>query len=230
MSAHSSPVSANGHPSPPGMSQASIDPNETSPNMMQASTSYVSPLNLPRSPTVQIPGQRYDYEFGMASPSDRWASPAVDANELKFFPSGSGSQQQNQNQQMNASAYGHGHSRSYSGPGPLPGLDTTSPYIGGYEGSEFGGMGFSPAQPTGGTGTTPPSAGFAAPGLPFHGLDFIRNYNPAAGPGAGPSYTNDPDQYWQTSYDSFGVDPEIAFTLGGDFTTDGSAQPWGNGQ
>ncbi|TFK93910.1 hypothetical protein K466DRAFT_477676 [Polyporus arcularius HHB13444] len=230
MSAHSSPVSANGHPSPPGMSQASIDPNETSPNMMQASTSYVSPLNLPRSPTVQIPGQRYDYEFGMGSPSDRWASPAVDANELKFFPSGSGSQQQNQNQQMNASAFGHGHSRSYSGPGPLPGLDTTSPYIGGYEGSEFGGMGFSPAQPTGGTGTTPPSAGFAAPGLPFHGLDFIRNYNPAAGPGAGPSYTNDPDQYWQTSYDSFGVDPEIAFTLGGDFTTDGSAQPWGNGQ
>ncbi|RPD61888.1 hypothetical protein L226DRAFT_72642 [Lentinus tigrinus ALCF2SS1-7] len=237
MSAHSSPVSANGHPSPPGPAQASIDPNEASPNMMQANTSFMSPLNLPRSPTVQIPGQRYEYEFGLGSPSDRWASPAVDANELKFFPSGSGSQQQQQSQNppLNASAFGHGHSRSFSGPGALPGLDTTSPYISGFEGSEFGGggMGFSPAPATGGTGTTPPSAGFAAPGLPFHGLDFIRNYNPAAppgNPGAAPSYMNDQEQYWQNSYDSFGVDPEIAFTLGGDFTTDGSAQQWAGGQ
>ena len=235
MSAHSSPVSANGHPSPPGPAQASIDPNETSPNMMQTGPSYVSPLNLPRSPTVQIPGQRYEYEFGLGSPSDRWTSPAVDANELKFFPSGSGSQQQqSQNPPLGASAFGHGHSRSFSGPGQLPGLDTTSPYISGFNGGEYGGggMGFSPAPPTGGTGTTPPSAGFAAPGLPFHGLDFIRNYDPAASSGsagAGPSYVTDQEQYWQNSYDSFGADPDIPFTFGGDFTSDGSTQSWSAG-
>ena len=191
---------------------------------MQATPSYVTPLNLPQSPTVQIPGQRYDYEFGLGSPSDRWASPAVDANELKFFPSGSQQQQQQQN------PFGHGHSRSFSG--QLPGLDTTSPYMGAFDGSEFGsGINFSPGPTTaGGTGTTPPSSGFAAPGLPFHGLDYIRNYNPASGSaGAGPSYVNDQEQYWQSSLDSFTVDPEIAFTLGGDFTTDGSSgQPWGS--
>ncbi|TBU32080.1 fungal-specific transcription factor domain-containing protein [Dichomitus squalens] len=245
MSSHSSPVSVNSHPSPPGPSQHAID-KETSPSMMHANASYATgPLSLAQSPTVQIPGQRFDYDgFGLGSPAtDKWASPVVDGNELKFFPSGSGSQQNNASSMGGggggASAFGHGHSRGFSG--QLPGLDTSPPYLGGFDGSEFsggGGMGgFGGSRPpgagagsTGATGTTPPSAGFVAPGLPFHGLDFIRNYDPAGNAGAGPSAfaSNDHDwnNNWQSSFDTFGVDPETAFTLGGDFTTDGQ---WGNG-
>jgi hypothetical protein len=57
--------------------------------------------------------------------------------------------------------------------------------------------------------TTPPSASFAAPGLPFLGLDYIRNYNP------GGFSTGDQDSLWQ-SFDpgAFGYDPELPFTLG----------------
>lgn len=198
--------------------------------MMHASAAYSSgPLNLPHSPTVQIPSQRFDdYNFGLASPTtDKWASPVVDGNELKFFPSDTHSQ-------GNPSAFGQGHSRSFSG--QLPGLDPTSPYLSNFDGSDFGGgsgMGFGAgsrpsASASGGTGTTPPSAGFVAPGLPFHGLDFIRNYDPSGGAGAGPTGFGDHEwQNWQSSFDTFGVDPETAFTLGGDFTTDGT---WGGPQ
>ncbi|KAI0771902.1 fungal-specific transcription factor domain-containing protein [Trametes elegans] len=229
-SAHSSPVSVNSHPSPPGPSQATIDGGEANSRGAQG----YPPLNLPQSPTVQIPGQRFDYEFGLASPStDRWASPAVDANELKFFPSGSGSgsQQQQPGLQngMGAPSYGH-HRQSGSFSGQLPGIDPTSPYLSNFEGTDFGGMGFSPAGPSAGAGamsTTPPSAGFAAPGLPFRGLDYIRNYDPAGG-GPGPGFVGEQDQYWQTlDTSAFGVDPEMAFTLGGDFTPDGQA--WNGG-
>ncbi|KAI9001236.1 fungal-specific transcription factor domain-containing protein [Trametes punicea] len=261
VSAHSSPVSVNGHPSPPGPSQstsmdgtgratpASAAAGERSSQMMQdtpppAGTSTFPSLNhLPHSPTVQIPGgQRFEYEFGLASPSDGWAaSPVVDANELKLFHSGGG---------LGGASYahsqGHGHSNSFSG--QLPGLDPASPYLSGFDGADFGGGvgGFSQGSSVGGTGTTPPSAGFAAPGLPFRGLDYIRNYDPASGsPGAsggtgggggggngnggggGPSssssaFLGDQEQYWQTTFDSgaFGGDPEMAFTLGGDFTLD----------
>ncbi|OAX40653.1 hypothetical protein K503DRAFT_768378 [Rhizopogon vinicolor AM-OR11-026] len=58
--------------------------------------------------------------------------------------------------------------------------------------------------------TTPPSASFAAPGLPFLGLDYIRNYNPN-----GYSVVGEQDSLWQT-FDggAFGLDPELPFTLG----------------
>ncbi|KAI0370240.1 hypothetical protein BV20DRAFT_1019279, partial [Pilatotrama ljubarskyi] len=230
-SAHSSPVSVNSHPSPPGpSSQAAIDgssngngnggePGSSASHMMRGHSAGYTPLNLPQSPTVQIPGQRFDYEFGLASPSERWNSPAVDANELKFFPSDA------HGQSMGAGpSYSHGHSSSFSG--NLSGLDPASPYLPNFDGSDFG-MGFSPAgaPPTsGGTGTTPPSAGFAAPGLPFRGLDYIRSYDPTSASGGssgggGGFVPGDQEQYWQT-FDSspFGVDPEMAFTLGGDFT------------
>ena len=235
MSAHGSPVSANGHPSPPGPSQSTID-NEASPPMMHTSAAFSSgPLNLPHSPKVQIPSQRFDdYGFGMTSPTtDKWTSPVVDGNEFKFFPSDSHSQ--GNSSSMGPSAFGHGHSRSFSG--QLPGLDPTSPYLSNFDGSDFGGSsgmgGFGAGGPrpsasaSGGTGTTPPSAGFVAPGLPFHGLDFIRNYDPSGSAGAGPAGFSDHEwQSWQSSFDTFGVDPETAFTLGGDFTTDAH---WGGG-
>ncbi|TFK43169.1 fungal-specific transcription factor domain-containing protein [Crucibulum laeve] len=66
-----------------------------------------------------------------------------------------------------------------------------------------------------GLSTTPPSASFAAPGLPFRGLDYIRNYNPG-GYSAG-----DQDSLWQ-SYDpgAFGYDPDVPFFNIGDATND----------
>lgn len=53
------------------------------------------------------------------------------------------------------------------------------------------------------------SSSFAASGLPFRGLDYIRNYNP------GGFATGDQDSLWQ-SYDpgAFGYDPELPFSLG----------------
>lgn len=60
-----------------------------------------------------------------------------------------------------------------------------------------------------GLSSSPSSSSFAASGLPFRGLDFIRNYSPS---GYVPS---DQDLLWQ-SYDpgAFGYDPELPFSLG----------------
>ena len=66
-----------------------------------------------------------------------------------------------------------------------------------------------------GLSTTPPSAGFPGPGLPFRGLDYIRNYN-----NTGYSIGTDQDGLWQTfDPNAFGIDPDIPFTLG-DLTVD----------
>lgn len=57
--------------------------------------------------------------------------------------------------------------------------------------------------------TTPPTSSFAGPGLPFLGLDYIRNYN-----SNGYSLLGDQDSLWQ-AFDarSFGLDPDLPFTL-----------------
>ncbi|KAL0949563.1 hypothetical protein HGRIS_009612 [Hohenbuehelia grisea] len=62
----------------------------------------------------------------------------------------------------------------------------------------------------GGLSTTPPSASFAAPGLPFRGLDYIRNYS-----SNGYSMGSEQDALWH-SYDpgAFGLDPDLPFNLG----------------
>jgi hypothetical protein len=59
-----------------------------------------------------------------------------------------------------------------------------------------------------GLSSTPPSS-FAASGLPFRGLDYIRNYNPSG------FVTGVQESLWQ-SYDpgAFGYDPELPFSLG----------------
>ncbi|KAH9943098.1 fungal-specific transcription factor domain-containing protein [Epithele typhae] len=226
----SSPISVNTS-SPPGPARRSIDGTDTSPRMIQSNP--YAPSATPRDVSVQIPGagQRFDYDYTLPSPSsttDRWASPAMDANELKFFPSDPAAQAQPM--PISRPAFGQGHVRSFSGP-QLSGIETSSPFLldandfNAQNGSGAGGGNYDPFSPitagpsAGATGTTPPSAGFAAPGLPFHGLDFIRNYNPAGG--AAPVFMGDQqEQYWQSSFDNYGVDPEMAFTLGGDFTTD----------
>ncbi|KAF9237708.1 hypothetical protein BU15DRAFT_75700 [Melanogaster broomeanus] len=58
--------------------------------------------------------------------------------------------------------------------------------------------------------TTPPTSSFSAPGLPFLGLDYIRNYN-----SNGYSVGGGQDSLWQTfDAGAFGLDPELPFTLG----------------
>jgi hypothetical protein len=57
---------------------------------------------------------------------------------------------------------------------------------------------------------TPPTSSFATPGLPFRGLDYIRNYDPGVYSASG-----DQDPLWQT-FDpgAFGYDPDLPFALG----------------
>jgi hypothetical protein len=61
-----------------------------------------------------------------------------------------------------------------------------------------------------GLSTTPPSSSFAATGLPFRGLEYIRNYNLA-----GFNASGDINSLWQ-SYDpdTFRFDPDLPFTIG----------------
>jgi hypothetical protein len=63
--------------------------------------------------------------------------------------------------------------------------------------------------------TTPPSSSFAVQGLPFRGLDYIRNYNSGL-------YSPTGDQELWQSFDpgAFGYDPELPFVLG-DLTVEG---------
>lgn len=81
------------------------------------------------------------------------------------------------------------------------------------------------------SGLTTPSEpnGFNGPGLPFRGLDYIRNYN------TGGFLGSDQDSLWQTfDSGSFGFDPEMAFTFG-DLAVDehpgdgSSSQQWATG-
>lgn len=80
----------------------------------------------------------------------------------------------------------------------------------GYGSLDGGFGGYDPtADLTSGLSTTPPSSHFAASGLPFRGLDYIRNFNPGA-------YPSDSDPSLWQSYDlgPFAYDPDLAFTLG----------------
>ena len=60
--------------------------------------------------------------------------------------------------------------------------------------------------------TVPELTDFSGPGLPFRGLDFIRNFNG----GSSGTFTPGGSQgdMWQT-FDpgAFGLDPEVAFSL-----------------
>lgn len=63
-------------------------------------------------------------------------------------------------------------------------------------------------QPMSTQGDTPPTSSFATTGLPFAGLDFIRNYTPGG-------YGDGQDGLWQ-GFDGgeFRYDPDLPFSLG----------------
>ncbi|KAJ8518348.1 hypothetical protein ONZ45_g4542 [Pleurotus djamor] len=166
--------------------------NEASPQLSTAQTynSAVSP--------VQVTSPSFDYDFNMhTTPMPR----------LQAQPWPSTSESQNQDLFPNSQDPGAGYN-------PL----------GSYN-SSFD-TSFLNYEPTGdmsntfgGLSTTPPSATFAAPGLPFPGLEYIRNYRSSNSY----SLSGEQDSLWH-SYDpgAFGLDPDLPFTPFGDLNTESS--------
>ncbi|KAF9008701.1 fungal-specific transcription factor domain-containing protein [Cyathus striatus] len=185
LSNHSSPASVN-LPSP-AISSMDHPPGQGNSPRMTANNynTYVTPI----SPVQQPSPPRYDYDFNMQpsplsqSSTQQWGANETDSSTLDMYSANS------QEQTLYTNPYS-----TYT-----PSLD------GAYTGYEPTDMGISMT----GLSTTPPSASFEASGLPFRGLDFIRNFNPGG-------YSNgDQNPLWQ-SYDpgAFGYDPEPPFTIG----------------
>lgn len=89
---------------------------------------------------------------------------------------------------------------------------------GGYDGVDSHNYSYGGSDMVGGSmaelSSTPPITSFAASGLPFRGLEFIRNYGSASTNGGG-GYSMEQDSLWH-SYDpgAFEVNPDLPFTLG----------------
>jgi hypothetical protein len=187
-SPHSSPASID-LPSPP---MPILDPPQESAQIHLRTPAYNYP-NMPLSPVQMPPSPRYEYEYGMRhsplaqSSSQLWDGNGGEPNGLDMYQSGS---------QQSPISY---QPNSYGGPQPV---GESNLYT--YDNSQDMSAALS------GLSTTPPTSSFAAPGLPFRGLDYIRNYNPG-----GYSTGIEQDSLWQT-YDpgAFGIDPDLPFTLG----------------
>ena len=190
ISPNSSPASVN-LPSP--AAQGVESPKESSPRMSGAgpsSQTYAVPVS-PVSPVLVPSPPRYDYDFGMAvgKSNTLWNGSNGDRRSLDMYPSSS--------------------SLSYPGTyGSAPSSLMDSSYLS-YEPSSSD-IGSFPS-----LSTTPPTSSFAVQGLPFRGLDYIRNYNSSL-------YSPTGDQELWQSFDpgAFGYDPELPFVLG-DLTVDG---------
>ncbi|KAJ7667783.1 fungal-specific transcription factor domain-containing protein [Mycena polygramma] len=185
-----SPTSA--HPSSPHSSPASVnvpspvpilDKNSPQPSPTLAPASI---YNYPLSPT-STPSQ-YEFEYGMQP------SPLGHANNAQQWNGSGGGEPQGvdiypSNMSYSSNAYG------------------------GYEGVDSRGYTYAPSDLGGGNlaelSSTPPTASFAAPGLPFRGLEFIRNF------GNGGGFSMGEQDLWQ-SYDpvAFEYHPDLPFTLG----------------
>ena len=184
LSPHSSP-SSNSHPSP---AMASLDPpgvHDQSPRLV-GGPQYNNYNGAPLSP-LHVPTQnQYDYgnyQSPLAqSSSNQWTSNNGEPSGLDIYPTGS-----------------QPYSTNFHGE-PLSAVDSN--YIG-YGGASDMSGNFTALS------TTPPTASFDAPGLPFRGLDFIQNYGRG-----GYSVGGDQDSLWQ-SFDAgaFGYDPELPFLL-----------------
>lgn len=162
----------------------STQPTQTkqdpSPQLSTHSYTFTSPLSPAHLPSPH----RYEFEYGI-QPS------ALSQSNLQQWNGTNGEQQMfatNASETLYGNPYG-----TYAGLDGYGGYDPNSQLSGGVAGPS----------------TTPPSSTFDAVGLPFRGLDFIRNYNPSG------YVTGDQDSLWQ-SYDpgAFGYDPDLPFTLG----------------
>ncbi|KAJ7904289.1 fungal-specific transcription factor domain-containing protein [Mycena olivaceomarginata] len=180
-SPHSSPASVN-VPSPVPI----LDKNSPQPSPTLAPNATIYNYPGPISPTHT--SNQYEFEYGMQP------SPLGHTNNVQ--------------QQWNGSATGG----EPQGVDIYPsGMSYTSTY-GGYDPSDS--RAFYGQSDLGGNladlSSTPPISSFAAPGLPFRGLDYIRNY----GNGGGYSM-EEQDSLWNT-YDpsAFEYNPDLPFTLG----------------
>ncbi|PPQ77711.1 hypothetical protein CVT25_011146 [Psilocybe cyanescens] len=182
-STHSSPASVN-LPSPATTSALAADQTQSqdpSPRLSANSYHFSSPLSPAQLPSPH----RYEFEYGV-QPS------ALSQSNLQQW-NGNNDQQMFGSNSPDHTLYGNSFGTYASGLEGYGAYDINSDLTGGL----------------GGLSTTPPSSNFAAVGLPFRGLDYIRNYNPS---GYG---TADQDSLWQV-YDpgAFGYDPDLPFTLG----------------
>lgn len=166
---------------------SSLDPpviQDSSPRMGGGSQ-YNYNNGVPLSPLHVPSPPRFDYEYGAYhsplahSSSSQWPSTSGEPTGIDMYPHGS---------QMSYSNNSYGE--------PLSAVDPAY-------------LGYSGSSDMAGLSTTPPTASFDAPGLPFRGLDYIRNYNPG-----GYSAGSDQDSLWQ-SFDAgaFGYDPDLPFSL-----------------
>ncbi|KAH7930297.1 hypothetical protein BV22DRAFT_1109356 [Leucogyrophana mollusca] len=183
-SPHSSPASDN-LPSP-SISSLDTHTQEGSPHLMGTSpynysAAPLSPLHVPSPP-------RFEYDYGMhhsplaSSNAAQWDMSGTERRGIDMYP-----------------ARSPNNPMSYSSPyDPQPSSFDSSWYN-----TSTSDMGY------GALSTTPPTTSFSAPGLPFRGLEYIRNYN-----SSGYSAGGDQDSLWQT-FDggAFGFDPELPFTL-----------------
>jgi hypothetical protein len=184
-SPHSSP-SSNGLPSPAMSLLDSPATQETGPALVGGpaynySGVPLSPLHTPSQPSQP----QYDY--------GPYQSPLSQSSSNQWPADGG--------EQIGSDLYSSGSQMNYPGTygEPLSTIDSSYLEYGGTSGLDGSFSGLS---------TTPPTASFDATGLPFRGLDFIRNYNP------GYSVGGDQDSLWQ-SFDAgaFGYDPDLAFTF-----------------
>ncbi|KAJ7179341.1 fungal-specific transcription factor domain-containing protein [Mycena filopes] len=188
-----SPTSAHApspHSSPASVNVPSpvpiLDKNSPQPSPTLASTSI---YNYPLSPTHPPPNQ-YEFEYGMQS------SPlGHTSNAHQWNGSGGGEPQ---------------------GVDIYPSVSYSSNSFGGYDPIDPRGY-YRPPSDMAATlaevSSTPPTASFAATGLPFRGLEFIQNYG--NGNGGGYSMGEHQDSLWH-SYDpgAFEYNPDLPFTLG----------------
>lgn len=178
-SPHSSPASVN-LPSPSMSTMETTQQQEGSPHLMGA-----SPYNYTGAPLspLHVPSP---HDYGMhhsplaSTGSHQWDGGPGDHRAVDMYASGS------QPSSLPYATYEH------SSPNVDPSWYNSS--------SDVGYTHLS---------TTPPTSSFPAPGLPFLGLDYIRNYN------SNGYSTSEQDSLWQTfDAGAFGIDPELPFTFG----------------
>ncbi|KAF8897300.1 fungal-specific transcription factor domain-containing protein [Infundibulicybe gibba] len=157
-----------------------------------ATTASYNNYPTPISPIGGGPSPRYEYDYGMQNSSlGQPSSQQWNGNNNEIYPTSP-----QEPTLYNSYNYSSSIDAGYPGYDASHEMNTTMT----------------------GLSTTPPSASFSTPGLPFRGLDYLRNYNP------GGYSMGDQDSLWQ-SYDpgAFGYDPDLPFILG-DITSDGNQE------
>ncbi|KZT26923.1 hypothetical protein NEOLEDRAFT_1061683 [Neolentinus lepideus HHB14362 ss-1] len=193
LSPHSSPASVNSLPSP---IMPVVDvPQERSPPRIMTSTSF-GPMNAPVSPTsVPLPQSPHAFDFNFGMNTSSMSQPSVE-------------QWNGGNNDLNGLNFFPSGSQSSNG---WQGNSNSQNNFINYDGLSVGMNGMSAS-----------SATFDASGLPFRGLDLLRNYNPSGYPVA-----NEQDGLWQTfDAGAFRYDPDMPFTIG-DLNLDNGHVPHG---